>query len=218
MEAMSDKLRPHGWTHILHDYGWANNDAGGDVRRPLRSALPVMAALSEHRREMQHGLPHRLLFGLPRPHLGDVEAVRRASPRQRSRLRPSPDPCVRCWAASTSPPYNPRCACCLLTDGIPKLAVQDNLPILGTNFTAAGLVSHPPCRTFIPDMLAINASAQGAQEYYDSVIGQWAEQGIDFVYLDGVIQDCAPTAHCWLGEIALIANAMERLGNGAPKP
>ena len=171
---MSTKLRPHGWTHILHDYGWANNDAGGDVRRPLRSALPVMAALSEHRREMQHGLPHRLLFGLPRPHLGDVEAVRRASPRQRSRLRPSPDPCVRCWAASTSPPYNPRCACCLLTDGIPKLAVQDNLPILGTNFIAAGLVSHPPCRTFILDMLAINASAQGAQEYYDSVIGQWA--------------------------------------------
>ena len=67
-------------------------------------------------------------------------------------------------------------------------------------------------------MLAINASAQGAQEYYDSVIGQWAEQGIDFVYLEGVIQDCAPTTHCWLGKIALIANAMERLGNGAPKP
>ena len=66
-------------------------------------------------------------------------------------------------------------------------------------------------------MLAINASAPGAQAYYDSVIGQWAEQGIDFVYLDGVIQDCAPMAHCWLGEIALIADAMKRLGNGPPK-
>eukprot|EP01052_Picozoa_sp_SAG31_P035927 SAG31_NODE_4404_length_3264_cov_2.812322_3_plen_343_part_00 len=22
VEAMADKLRPHGWTHILHDYGW----------------------------------------------------------------------------------------------------------------------------------------------------------------------------------------------------
>lgn len=107
--------------------------------------------------------------------------------------------------------------CLLLIDGIPKIAVQQNLPILGTNFTAAGLVSHPACHTFIPDMLAINASAPGAQEYYDSVIGQWAEQGIDFVYLDGVIQDCAPTAHCWLGEIALIADAMKRLGNGVPK-
>ena len=105
-----------------------------------------------------------------------------------------------------------------LADGIPKIAVQENLPILGTNnLTAAGLVSQPPCRTFIPDMLAINASAPGAQAYYDSVIGQWAEQGIDFVYLDGVIQDCAPTAHCWLGEIALIADAMKRLGNGPPK-
>ena len=31
VEAMSTKLRPYGWTHILHDYGWANNDAGGDV-------------------------------------------------------------------------------------------------------------------------------------------------------------------------------------------
>ena len=66
-------------------------------------------------------------------------------------------------------------------------------------------------------MLAVNASAPGAQAYYDSVIGQWAEQGIDFVYLDGAIQDCAPTAHCWLGEIALIADAMKRLGNGPPK-
>ena len=31
VDTMSTKLRPYGWTHILHDYGWANNDAGGNV-------------------------------------------------------------------------------------------------------------------------------------------------------------------------------------------
>lgn len=31
VDAMATKLRPHGWTHILHDYGWQVNTAGNNV-------------------------------------------------------------------------------------------------------------------------------------------------------------------------------------------
>ena len=98
-----------------------------------------------------------------------------------------------------------------LIHGIPVIAVNENLPILNSHYNASDVVAEPHCKTFIPDMLAINASHPGAQPYYDSVVAQWAEQGVDFIYLDGVIQDCH---QCWVGEVSLIADTLRRLGNG----
>ena len=78
-----------------------------------------------------------------------------------------------------------------LMHGIPKLAVRDRLPILDvatgadSGFTADMIVSEPRCQTFIPDHWSINASHPGAQLYYDSVVKKWADEGIDFIYLDG---------------------------------
>jgi hypothetical protein len=190
-EAMASKLRPHGWTHLLHDYGWANNLAGNDVYvdrygrlYPSYERYPSTAVnCSTDCRPGCSTDCRDHTWGTWKPFVEQVHAKGLAFGVH-------------------------------LIHGIPKIAVTEKLQIYGTNLTADRLVSQPPCKTFIPDMLAINASAPGAQEYYDSVIGQWADQTIDFVYLDGVIQDCAPTAHCWLGEIALIADSMKRLGNG----
>jgi len=67
------------------------------------------------------------------------------------------------------------------------------------------------CPTFIPDQWAINASHPGAQPYYDSLVGLWAEWGIDFVYFDGINSDCG---YCHIGVVSLMASSLARLGNG----
>eukprot|EP01043_Picozoa_sp_COSAG02_P058439 COSAG02_NODE_7275_length_3088_cov_1.859485_1_plen_98_part_10 len=96
--------------------------------------------------------------------------------------------------------------------GIPKVAVQKKMPIMGSNFTADMIVrGRPPnCASFVPDRWAIDASHPGAQLYYDSVVSNWAEQGLDFVYFDGIL-DCG---FCHIGAVSLISNSLRRLGNG----
>ena len=69
----------------------------------------------------------------------------------------------------------------------------------------------PLCITFIPNQYAIDPDHPGSQAYYDSLVSMWADQGIDFIYFDGVISDCG---YCHIGETALIADSMKRLGNG----
>jgi hypothetical protein len=81
-----------------------------------------------------------------------------------------------------------------LMHGIPKLAAAKQLPILGTNYTADEITRNPLCETFIPDQWAIDPDHPGAQPYYDSLVSMWAEQGIDFLYFDGVVGDCGHVA------------------------
>jgi hypothetical protein len=74
-----------------------------------------------------------------------------------------------------------------LMHGIPKIAVDQKLPILNSTYTADQIVSSTHCPTFIPDHWTINASHPGAQLYYDSVVLKWAADEIDFIYLDGIV-------------------------------
>ena len=80
-----------------------------------------------------------------------------------------------------------------------------------SSFTADEIVSKPLCPTFIPDHWSINASHRGAQMYYDSVVAKWAEEGIDFIYLDGVNGDCG---YCHLASATMMSDSLRRLGNG----
>ena len=79
-----------------------------------------------------------------------------------------------------------------LMHGIPKIAVANKLSILdvgtgmNSSYTADMVVSKPLCQTFIPDHWAINASHPGSQMFYDSIVSKWADEGIDFIYMDGV--------------------------------
>ena len=97
-----------------------------------------------------------------------------------------------------------------LMQGIPKAAVERKLPILGSNFTADQIIAQPSCQSFVPDHWAIDAAHPGAAEYYDSIVSMWAEQGLDFIYFDGIL-DCG---HCHIGVVALLSDSLRRLGNG----
>ncbi|HEY3780105.1 MAG TPA: glycoside hydrolase family 27 protein [Fimbriimonadaceae bacterium] len=71
-----------------------------------------------------------------------------------------------------------------LIRGIPRKAVDENLPILGTDHFASEIADkNSPC-PWNPDMWGVDMNKPGAQQYYDSVFRLFAEWGVDFVKVD----------------------------------
>lgn len=71
-----------------------------------------------------------------------------------------------------------------LMRGIPRLAYERNLPILGTGHTARDIANPNSVCTWNTDMFGVDMSKPGAQDYYNSVFRQFAEWGVDFVKMD----------------------------------
>ncbi len=90
--------------------------------------------------------------------------------------------------------------------GIPKLAVQRNSPILGTNLTARDVSSTRNLSSWLRDMYTVDASRPGAQEYYNSLFTLYASWGLDFVKVD----DISSPYH--RDEIELIRRAIDHCG------
>jgi hypothetical protein len=68
--------------------------------------------------------------------------------------------------------------------GIPRQAVEKNLPVKGTPYHAADIADKGnPCR-WNPDMWGVNMTKPGAQAYYDSIAELYASWGVDFVKAD----------------------------------
>jgi alpha-galactosidase len=94
--------------------------------------------------------------------------------------------------------------------GIPRQAVHANTPILGTNVGARD-IAHPnsicPWNT---DMYGVDASKEGAQEYYHSLFQMYAEWGVDFVKVDDIA--ASKLYHIHKDEIELIRRAIDNCG------
>lgn len=71
-----------------------------------------------------------------------------------------------------------------LMRGIPRQAVEKNLPILGSKHTAGEIADKEHVCPWNSDMYGVNMKAEGAQEYYDSVFQLIASWGVDFVKVD----------------------------------
>ncbi len=71
-----------------------------------------------------------------------------------------------------------------LMRGIPRLAVEHNLPVLGANFHARDIANTSSICPWNPDMYGVDMSKPGAQAYYDSVFRLFAQWGVDFVKMD----------------------------------
>jgi alpha-galactosidase len=73
-----------------------------------------------------------------------------------------------------------------LMRGIPRQAVEENLPILGTPYHAADIADRVHVCPWNSDMYGIDMSKPGAQAYYDSVFALIASWGVDFVKVDDI--------------------------------
>jgi len=93
-----------------------------------------------------------------------------------------------------------------LMRGIPKIAVNKNTPVLGTDVTAKEIFSTRELCTWLGDMYTVDAAQKGAQEYYNSIFNLYASWGIDFIKID----DLSRPYH--KDEIELIRTAIDQCG------
>jgi hypothetical protein len=68
--------------------------------------------------------------------------------------------------------------------GIPRQAVEENLPIKGTSLHAPDVADKDnPC-VWNPDMWGVDTTKPGSQAYYDSIVELYASWGVDFIKAD----------------------------------
>ncbi len=73
-----------------------------------------------------------------------------------------------------------------LLRGIPRQAVEKNLPILGTSWHAQDIADRANICPWNPDMYGVDTAKPGAQAYYDSVFALFAAWGVDYVKVDDI--------------------------------
>jgi alpha-galactosidase len=73
-----------------------------------------------------------------------------------------------------------------LLRGIPRQAVDKNLPIKGTDYHAADIADKKDVCPWNPDMYGVDMTKPGSQEYYNSVFDLFLQWGVDFVKVDDI--------------------------------
>ena len=71
-----------------------------------------------------------------------------------------------------------------ILQGIPKQAVEKNLPIAGTSFHAADAADTSQTCPWNPDNYGLRAHKPAAQAYYDSIASLYASWEVDFIKVD----------------------------------
>ena len=95
-----------------------------------------------------------------------------------------------------------------LMRGIPRQAVEKNLPVFGTKYRAQDIANKASICPWNPDMYGVDMTKPGAQEYYDSVFALIASWGVDYVKVD----DISRPYHNNEREIEAIRRAIDRTG------
>ena len=68
--------------------------------------------------------------------------------------------------------------------GIPRQAVEKNLPIQGTSYHAADIADKENGCRWNPDMWGVDTTKPGSEAYYDSIAELYASWGVDFIKAD----------------------------------
>ncbi|MBQ8160118.1 MAG: glycoside hydrolase family 27 protein, partial [Clostridia bacterium] len=69
--------------------------------------------------------------------------------------------------------------------GIPRIAAQNHLPILGSSMTADMVADPSSICGWNPDMYGVR-NCEAGQAWYNSIISQYAEWGVDFIKCDDI--------------------------------
>jgi alpha-galactosidase len=90
--------------------------------------------------------------------------------------------------------------------GIPRQAVQRNLPVFGSHAHAADIADTASVCPWNDDMYGVDLSRPGGQDYYESIVKMYAGWGVDYIKAD----DIARPAH--RSEIAALHQAIGKTG------
>jgi len=91
--------------------------------------------------------------------------------------------------------------------GIPRNAVEKNLPIKGTPYHAADIADKENACRWNPDMWGVDVTKPGAQAYYDSIAELYASWGVDFIKADDMGSHLYQPA-----EIKMLSAAIRKTG------
>ncbi|MBV7528532.1 glycoside hydrolase family 27 protein [Chitinophaga sp. sic0106] len=91
--------------------------------------------------------------------------------------------------------------------GIPVIAVNQALPVKGSNATAKDIYSPADQCLWLRDMYTIVPGKPGAQEYYNAIFELYASWGLDFVKVDDLSSPIYFTQ-----EVEMIRKAIDRTG------
>ena len=94
--------------------------------------------------------------------------------------------------------------------GIPRAAVNANLPVAGTSFNAANIADKESICPWNPDMYGIDTTKPGGQEYYDGIVKTYASWGLDFIKADDMFGVGPKGDHST--EIAALRKAIAKSG------
>ncbi len=90
--------------------------------------------------------------------------------------------------------------------GIPRQAVREHTPVLGTSYTADQIADTASKCAWDDGMYGLDMSKPGAQAYLDSLLKLYASWGVDFIKVDDILRP-------WHGpEIAGYSKAIEHTG------
>jgi alpha-galactosidase len=99
--------------------------------------------------------------------------------------------------------------------GIPRKAVEENLPIAGSQYSAAQAVlpEGDPNRTCVwnQDMFGVNADSPAGKAWYESIAKQYAAWGVDYIKLDDAANMFRGRIYA-AAEIAALSTALRNSG------
>jgi alpha-galactosidase len=72
--------------------------------------------------------------------------------------------------------------------GIPWQAVEKNTPVKGTPYRAKDIATDANACTWYHGMVTVDMTKPGSQEYYNSLIEQYAEWGVDYIKADDIMR------------------------------
>ncbi len=91
-----------------------------------------------------------------------------------------------------------------LMRGIPRSVVDQDLPIKGTDFKASEIADKNSICVWNDQNYGVDMSKPGAQEFYNSLINQIADWGVDFVKYDDIVP--------FPKEVEAVVKAIEQTG------
>jgi len=92
--------------------------------------------------------------------------------------------------------------------GISRQAVHGNCKIKGTDKTARDIARTDSICFWNPDMYGVDASKEGAREYYESLFELYASWGVDFIKCDDIAREM-PDAK---DELILLSDSLKNCG------
>lgn len=92
--------------------------------------------------------------------------------------------------------------------GIPRQAVHQNTPILGTDRTAREIAKMSSICQWNTDMYGVDPEREGAREYYDSLFALYASWGVDFIKCDDIARELPQEE----SELILLSESLQGCG------